>query len=157
MNLPDTPLTRRTLEIATAAHAGQFRRDGKPYISHPVAVAALVLKPFAIDHDKERMSQLLYVIALAHDIGEDCPGYDERRITLELGDLITPGESNDIRESLGLLNKHNHKSYRDYIIACKDDFYAQYTKAADLTHNLSDLPPGTQRDKYELALYILES
>ena len=36
-------LTEKALEIATRAHNGQFRRDGKtPYISHPVAVSGIV-------------------------------------------------------------------------------------------------------------------
>ncbi len=37
-------IVSKSLEVATAAHEGQFRRDGKtPYITHPMAVRDLAL------------------------------------------------------------------------------------------------------------------
>ena len=37
-----TPLARRAAAYAAAAHAGQFRRSGEPYVSHCVETAAIV-------------------------------------------------------------------------------------------------------------------
>ena len=36
-------LVRRAYEFAAAAHQGQFRLSGKPYITHAVAVAGLLV------------------------------------------------------------------------------------------------------------------
>lgn len=44
-----------------------------------------------------------------------------------------------------------------YILAVKDDLYAREVKIADIKHNLSDLKAGSMKQKYELALYILEA
>jgi len=38
----DTSLIVRAAEMATVAHAGQLRRSGEPYITHPIAVAGIV-------------------------------------------------------------------------------------------------------------------
>ncbi|HCL43722.1 MAG TPA: guanosine-3',5'-bis(diphosphate) 3'-diphosphatase, partial [Pseudomonas sp.] len=36
------PLLRRAWEVGAAAHAGQTRKSGEPYITHPVAVAQVL-------------------------------------------------------------------------------------------------------------------
>ena len=38
----DTSLIVRAAETATVAHAGQTRRSGEPYVTHPIAVAGIV-------------------------------------------------------------------------------------------------------------------
>lgn len=53
--------------VAARAHAGQQRSDGAPYLSHPVAVARILLDEWGIvDAD-------LLVAALLHDAVEDSP------------------------------------------------------------------------------------
>ena len=58
-------LVRRALELAREAHAGQVRNasGGRPYIDHPVAVAAQL-----IDHG---CSDEVLAAALLHDVVED--------------------------------------------------------------------------------------
>lgn len=36
-------LITRAYEVAEAAHEGQMRRSGEPYITHPLAVATIVV------------------------------------------------------------------------------------------------------------------
>ncbi len=166
-NIPDTPLTRRALEIATQAHAGQFRRDGKPYISHPVAVAEIaagLLDAGPAWMHKAPWREWVAVLSYLHDCEEDAKGFDVPELASRLQDegLINPEEATALIEDLGLLNKNNSASYMQYIVNIKGGPFnrheaAQIVKRADLTHNLSDLKPGSLRDKYELALYILES
>ena len=51
--------------VARAAHAGQYRKSGEPYITHPLAVAK-ILAEWHLD------PQAL-MAALLHDVVEDTP------------------------------------------------------------------------------------
>ena len=58
------------VEFATVMHDGQVRKgSGVPYISHPLAVAAIALQHGA-DEDQA-------IAALLHDVPEDCGGLPE--------------------------------------------------------------------------------
>src|SRR2546423_11981518 len=62
---PDGDLLRRAYRFAAAAHAGQRRRHGTPYIEHPVAVAWLSFDAFwATDGE-------VLAAAPLHDLLED--------------------------------------------------------------------------------------
>ena len=54
---------RDALEVAFNAHDGQARKSGEPYITHPVAVAA-ILAEMELDHES-------LVAGLLHDTVED--------------------------------------------------------------------------------------
>ena len=56
-------LITRAYEVAEAAHEGQMRRSGEPYITHPLAVATIVAH-FGLD-------ETTIVAALLHDVAED--------------------------------------------------------------------------------------
>jgi guanosine-3',5'-bis(diphosphate) 3'-pyrophosphohydrolase len=158
-------IIEKALEIATRAHAGQTRRDGSPYINHPVAVADLVEGSWSISarENKSVIYNLSIALAFLHDGPEDAPDFTEIKILREFEDtgLIEPASltSEYLYKGLILLNKNNYNSYTKYISAIDRDNIglAKKVKIADLTHNLSDLKPGTLRDKYELAKYILEN
>src|ERR1043165_8954252 len=55
----------KAYEVAEAAHEGQMRRSGEPYITHPLAVATIVAH-FGLD-------ETTIVAALLHDAVEDTP------------------------------------------------------------------------------------
>ncbi|HBZ54766.1 MAG TPA: bifunctional (p)ppGpp synthetase/guanosine-3',5'-bis(diphosphate) 3'-pyrophosphohydrolase, partial [Syntrophobacteraceae bacterium] len=55
------------LQFAHDMHAGQIRKSGAPYISHPCAVAEILLREFGIK------DSALLAAALLHDIVEDIP------------------------------------------------------------------------------------
>ena len=58
--------------------------------------------------------------------------------------------------SLAAITKIKGKTtYFLYLTGVKGDRFALLVKIDDITHNMSDLTPGTLRDKYELALYYL--
>ena len=56
---------RRAWVVGAAAHAGQTRRSGEPYITHPVAVAAVLAE--------QRVDVETLVAAILHDTLEDTP------------------------------------------------------------------------------------
>ena len=56
------------LRIAAEAHEGQTDKAGEPYVLHPVRMAVSLNSP------EER------IVALLHDVVEDCPGWTFARI-----------------------------------------------------------------------------
>lgn len=69
----------RALHYAYDLHRGVSRQSGEPYISHPCAVAEIILKEFRL-----RDSQLL-AAALLHDVVEDVPNVSIKNIEQEFG------------------------------------------------------------------------
>lgn len=135
------------LKIAKKAHKGQFRHDGKtPYITHPIAVAQRFMQPMF----QKPEDDILVSVALLHDVMEDS--------NIQEKELIYSGLPESITKCVFILTKQECQSYVDYILRVKADFLAQKVKIEDIKHNLSTLEPKnkTQRDKYLLALYILE-
>ena len=53
--------------FAEAAHAGQIRFSGEPYIAHPRAVRAILEEEFP-----EGVDDVTLAIAMLHDVLEDC-------------------------------------------------------------------------------------
>src|SRR5689334_18498388 len=71
---------RRAWSIGAAAHVGQTRKSGEPYITHPVAVAK-VLADQGLDVET-------LVAAILHDTLEDTPLTPDS-ITTEFGATVT--------------------------------------------------------------------
>ena len=61
----DFDMIDRAYQLASAAHATQFRRSGEPYICHPISVAQLLVE---LGMDSESVAA-----ALMHDVAEDTP------------------------------------------------------------------------------------
>lgn len=165
--IPDTPLTRRALAIATEAHAGQTRDDDMtPYITHPIEVARIAVEL----HDACRagpyvgvrgiVREIVYVVAVLHDAHESGVGYPIERIIEALGDLLPIAYRGWVRESLAVLDRTDTDGYLPYILGIRhaDSIFPVFAKRADIIHNSADLKPGSVRaDKYALALHILET
>lgn len=130
-------LVDKAKEFATMAHVGQIRKSGVPYITHPEAVATLLHTP------------PFKAVAWLHDVLEDTNATES--------DLrnIFPTE---IVEAVLILTRTKAEPYSEFIkrIADSENEIAIRVKLADLTHNLSDLPLGAKRDKYELAHVYLK-
>jgi len=122
--------------IARKAHKGQKRKDGKPYITHPRAVA-------------EACEDInCKIVAWLHDVIEDT------KLTFQ--DLLDQGIPENLVDVINCLSKRKQEDYAKYIHQIKYEEIARLVKIQDLKHNLSDLKQGNMRDKYLLALYILE-
>lgn len=59
----DIARIRTAFEFGAQAHAGQTRKSGEPYISHPIAVAHILADL--------RMDEATLVAAILHDVVED--------------------------------------------------------------------------------------
>lgn len=70
---------KKAYQRAKELHASQLRKDGRPYISHPVEVALLLAK---LDFDENVIAG-----ALLHDTIEDC-GYTPKQMRGEFNDIV---------------------------------------------------------------------
>jgi len=128
--------------IARDSHEGQKRKDGKPYIIHPEAVA----REFGNYELKDIECK---IVAWLHDVIEDTK--------LEPKDLEERGIPRKLVQEICFLSRQENESYKDYILELKGYEIARKVKIADLKHNLINLNKGSMRDKYLLALHILEN
>ena len=129
---------QEALSLAYEAHDGQVRKySGYPYIIHPISVAS--------KFEREDYK----ILALLHDIIEDTD------VTMD--ELINIHElPMHLVEPLTLLTHKDNLSYLEYILKIKSHVVATLIKIEDLKHNLYDLKDGCLKDKYLMALYILE-
>ena len=140
---------RAAYECAAKAHEGQKRRNGEPYIIHPVAVAEIVVE-MGLDTDS-------ICAALLHDCIEDTEfGYKE--IENKFGTPVA--ELVDGVTRLGMLRyskeQEQFEDLRKMFLAMAKDIRVILIKLADRLHNARTfqfLPERKQRDK---ALECLE-
>ncbi|BFU60345.1 MULTISPECIES: bifunctional GTP diphosphokinase/guanosine-3',5'-bis pyrophosphate 3'-pyrophosphohydrolase [Rodentibacter] len=126
-------LVKRAFVIARDAHAGQFRSSGEPYITHPVAVAAIIAK-MHLDHEA-------VMAALLHDVIEDTP-YTEEQLKNEFGVSVA-----EIVDGVSKLDKLKFRTrqeaqvenFRKMILAMTRDIRVVLIKLADRTHNMRTL------------------
>ncbi|BCJ75730.1 hypothetical protein CS0771_52740 [Catellatospora sp. IY07-71] len=76
----DGAAIRAAYETAARWHAGQLRRSGDPYVTHPVEVAAIVADL--------GLSRVAVCAAILHDLVEDTP-YTFAQMRAEFGDDVT--------------------------------------------------------------------
>lgn len=124
---------KRAESIATEAHKGQKRRDGKDYIEHPRRVVKRLI-------DNGIKNKLFHSVAWLHDVLEDTD------ITAQK--LKDKGISDDVIHSVELLTRKKDQTYRDYIRGIKNNEMARTVKIEDMLDNLSDRPSRDQILKY---------
>jgi len=117
---------RRAYALAEAAHCGQTRDEGTPYIIHPVRVAIALVDELDI-HSPE-----LVCAALLHDVIEDSPTTREE-IAGEFGE--------EIADVVWLLTKLEDVSLSDYLAAIEaaSETGAPVVKLCDRLDNLRSL------------------
>ena len=123
------------IDIAVEAHRKQRRKNGSPYILHPLRIM------FRMKTDEER------IVALLHDVVEDS--------SVTLSDLEARGFTNEIVNAVGLLTKHDHCDYEAYLTALAGNSLARRVKIGDLLDNLdiSELPDISDKDLIRLKKY----
>ncbi|MFQ6840768.1 MAG: RelA/SpoT family protein, partial [Agathobaculum sp.] len=134
---------RAAYECAAAAHEGQKRKNGEPYIIHPVSVAEIVVE-MGLDTDS-------ICAALLHDCIEDTEfGYKE--IENKFGTPVA--ELVDGVTRLGMLRyskeQEQFEDLRKMFMAMAKDIRVILIKLADRLHNARTfqyLPERKQRDK----------
>ena len=137
-------------EFSEAAHDGQYRRSGEPYISHPVAVAT-ILAHWHLD------SQAL-TAALLHDVMEDTT-VTKGEISEKFGKLVA-----ELVDGVSKLDKIEFESqeqaqaenFRKMFLAMARDVRVILIKLADRLHNMRTLDVMQPKKRARIARETLE-
>ncbi|MBL8288073.1 MAG: bifunctional (p)ppGpp synthetase/guanosine-3',5'-bis(diphosphate) 3'-pyrophosphohydrolase, partial [Rubrivivax sp.] len=130
----DVKQVREAYRFADAAHLGQFRVDGKPYITHPLAVAGLVAD--------WKLDAQAVMAALMHDTIEDNQGVTKAELIEKFG-----APTADLVDGLTKLDKLQFstreegqaESFRKMLLAMARDVRVVLVKLADRLHNMRTL------------------
>jgi (p)ppGpp synthase/HD superfamily hydrolase len=133
----------RAIAIAVEAHAGQRDKSGAPYVLHPLRVM------LSLPSNDER------IVAVLHDVCEDCPGWTFERLRAE-------GFSERILTALNSVTKRDGEAYEDFVRRAADNPIGRAVKLADMEDNcdLSRISSPTERDfarieKYKKAIDLI--
>jgi GTP diphosphokinase / guanosine-3',5'-bis(diphosphate) 3'-diphosphatase len=137
LNAQDTEMVRKAYKFADEAHLGQMRKSGEPYITHPIAVAALCAE-WKLD------AQALSA-ALLHDAMEDC-GVTKVELIERFGSPVAElvdGLTKLEKLEFNTREENQAESFRKMLLAMARDVRVILIKLADRTHNMrtmSDMP-----------------
>ncbi|HJR72260.1 MAG TPA: bifunctional (p)ppGpp synthetase/guanosine-3',5'-bis(diphosphate) 3'-pyrophosphohydrolase [Luteimonas sp.] len=150
--LPDDQraLIRRAWAVGAAAHAGQTRKSGEPYITHPVAAATILAE--------QRLDMETLIAAILHDTIEDTP-LSREAIAGEFGETVA-----ELVEGVTKLDKLHFRdrqeaaaeSFRKMLLAMSRDLRVILIKLADRLHNMRTLGAQSGEARERIARETLE-
>jgi guanosine-3',5'-bis(diphosphate) 3'-pyrophosphohydrolase len=129
----DPEFIRSTYEFSEAAHAGQIRRSGEPYISHPLAVAG-ILADLRLDVET-------IATGLLHDTVEDTEVTIED-IQEKFGGVVAhlvDGVTKITQLNFKNTQEKQGENIRKMIVAMGKDIRVVLVKLADRLHNMRTL------------------
>jgi len=141
---------KKAFQFSDAAHLGQYRHSGEPYITHPVAVAELC----ATWH----LDAPSIMAALMHDVIEDT-GCTKADLVEKFGNKVA-----ELVEGLTKLDKlefQSHaeaqaESFRKMFMAMARDVRVILVKLADRTHNMRTLDAVPMEKRRRVAAETIE-
>ncbi len=128
--------------FSEAAHNGQFRDSGEPYISHPLAVANILAQL--------RLDSQALIAALLHDVMEDT-SVTKAEISRKFGKPVAElvdGVSKLDRIEFETHEEAQAENFRKMLLAMARDVRVILIKLADRLHNMRTLdavPPEKRR------------
>jgi len=145
----DVRLIERAYDVAAQRHAGQVRKSGDPYITHPLAVAT-ILAELGMNHET-------LCAALLHDTIEDTD-YTLAELRRDFGDDV-----GTLVDGVTKLDKVKYgeaaqaETVRKMVVAMSRDIRVLVIKLADRLHNMRTLrylPREKQEQKSREVLEI---
>ena len=146
----DLERVRAAYDTAKAAHAGQKRKDGSPYLTHCVAVADIVVD-FGLDADS-------VVSALLHDVIEDTPMTHEdvaRQFGTAVADIVE-GVSKLTRVQYTSVEDEQMENLRKMLMAMAKDIRVILIKIADRLHNMRTMDYQSAEKQRSKSLETME-
>ena len=146
----DTDLLHRAFEFSALEHAGQRRRSGEEYITHPVEVASLVAEM--------KLDDVAIAAGLLHDVVEDTLttidsvrelfGPEIAHVVEGVTKISTiPFSSNEERQA---------ENFRKMLLAMVDDVRVILVKLADRLHNMRTLDHLDESQRLKIAQETLD-
>ncbi|MGY3265686.1 RelA/SpoT family protein [Lysobacter sp. HA35] len=143
-------LLRKAWRLGAAAHAGQTRKSGEPYITHPVAVAK-VLAEQGLDAET-------LIAAILHDTLEDTE-LSHEQLTSEFGPTVA-----ELVDGVTKLDKLQFRdrqeaaaeSFRKMLLAMSRDLRVILIKLADRLHNMRTLGAQSPESSKRIARETIE-
>jgi len=146
----DVGKIQRAYEIAEKAHQGQLRKSGEPYISHPIAVA-MILVDLGMDTDS-------VVAALLHDVVEDTQ-VEIEAIRKEFGEetaQLVDGMTKLGKIPFSSREEQQAENIRKMLIAMAQDVRVIIIKLADRLHNMRTAEFWDEQKARDKALETME-
>ncbi|MBC8057775.1 MAG: bifunctional (p)ppGpp synthetase/guanosine-3',5'-bis(diphosphate) 3'-pyrophosphohydrolase [Rhizobiales bacterium] len=150
LDAADTKRVREAYRFADAAHLGQFRASGEPYITHPIAVAGLCAE--------WKLDAQAIMAALMHDAMEDC-GITKIELIERFGTPVA-----DLVDGLTKLDKlqfstreeSQAESFRKMLLAMARDVRVILIKLADRLHNMRTMDAMAPAKRTRIAAETLD-
>lgn len=127
---------------------GKFDKGGQPYINHLYRVSDNAINYFDLDNRVPQFTDKLIIIALLHDLIEDCEDWNISHIQSIFQDEV-------ISNAIELLTKKENEPYDEYIEKIKSNEFSRAVKLADLQDNMdiTRLFEITSKDMQRLKKY----
>ncbi|MFZ5943327.1 MAG: RelA/SpoT family protein [Bacillota bacterium] len=143
-------LVRSAYDFALKAHEGQMRNSGEPYISHPLAVAAILANI--------GLEETTIAAGLLHDVVEDT-NIQLTEIKEKFGEeiaLLVDGVTKLSRIEYYSKEERQVENYRKMFLAMAKDIRVILIKLADRLHNMRTLKHQSFWKQREIAQETLE-
>src|SRR5210317_535221 len=143
-------LVLKAYEVGEAAHRGQTRKTGEPYILHPLAVAQILANL--------RMDHVSIAAAILHDTIEDTNlGWEdiEKAFGPEIADLVE-GVTKLDKMKFRTRVEADAESFRKLMLAMSRDLRVIFIKLADRLHNMRTLGSMSQGSRRRIARETLD-
>lgn len=150
MSSEHVTFVKRAYDLAEKAHAGQMRKSGEQFISHPVQVAAILAEL--------RMDPVTVATGFLHDVVEDT-----EYTYADIAELFNP-EVADLVDGVTKLGKfkfkskkeHQAENHRKMLIAMAQDVRVVLVKLADRLHNMRTLSYHRKEKQVDIAIETME-
>ncbi len=144
----DIEKIKQAFLYADSLHQGQFRLSGEPYISHPVAVAAIVCE-LGLDTDS-------ICAALLHDTVEDCADKTNLELLSKMFgkdvSMLVDGLTKIIQVQIADKEEAHIENIRKMLLAMNKDIRVIFIKLCDRLHNMRTL--GAKKEDRQRAIAL---
>ncbi|AGX86877.1 RelA/SpoT family protein [Candidatus Symbiobacter mobilis] len=141
---------REACQFACDAHAGQTRRSGEPYITHPIAVASQCAE--------WKLDAQAIMAALLHDVIEDC-AVNKTVLQSRFGSPVAAmvdGLTKLDKLKFSTREENQAESFRKMLFAMGRDVRVILIKLADRMHNMQTLANLSREGQVRIATETLE-